>query len=51
MIKQMLKNTDWTILVATLLLFTIGIIGIYSAGYNTESNKDEYIKQMDPMVV
>lgn len=46
MIKQMLKNTDWTILVATLLLFTIGIIGIYSAGYNTESNKDEYIKQL-----
>ncbi|MBR1883771.1 MAG: rod shape-determining protein RodA [Clostridia bacterium] len=46
MIKMMLKNTDWAILIITIALFVFGIIGIYSAGYNTESNQNEYIKQL-----
>ena len=46
MIKRMLKNTDWIILIITVVLFVIGIIGIYSAGYNSDANKDEYIKQL-----
>ena len=46
MIKLMLKNTDWIILIVTIVLFVFGIIGIYSAGYNTDANKDEYIKQL-----
>ena len=46
MIKSMLKNTDWLILIITVILFVFGIIGIYSAGYNTENNKNEYIKQL-----
>ena len=46
MIKSMLKNTDWIILIVTIILFVFGLIGIYSAGYNTESNKNEYIKQI-----
>lgn len=46
MIKSMLKNTDWLILIVTIILFVFGLIGIYSAGYNTESNKNEYVKQI-----
>ena len=46
MIKSLLKNTDYILLGAILVLFVIGVIGIYSAGYNTEVNKDEYIKQI-----
>lgn len=46
MIKNLLKNTDYIVLICILLLVTIGVIGIYSAGYNTDINKDEYIKQI-----
>ncbi len=46
MLKLMLKNTDWSVLIVTLLLFVIGIVGIYSAGYSSDSNKDEYVKQL-----
>lgn len=46
MFKNLLKNTDYIAFVAMLLLFVIGVIAIYSAGYMTELNKDEYIKQM-----
>lgn len=45
MIKNLLKNTDYILLACILILFGIGIAGIYSAGYATDVNKDEYIKQ------
>lgn len=44
--KKLLKNTDYIILITVLILFVIGVIGIYTAGYNTDVNKDEYIKQI-----
>lgn len=44
--KNLLKHTDYIVLACVLLLFVIGVIGIFSAGYNTEVNKDEYIKQI-----
>ena len=46
MIKNLLKNTDWVILLIVTILFVIGVIGIYSAGYNTELYKFDYIKQI-----
>ena len=46
MIKNLLKNTDWVLFICVAILLVIGVIGIYSAGYNTDVNKDEYIKQM-----
>ncbi len=46
MVKDLLKNTDFIIVVCMIALVAIGIVGIYSAGYATDINKDEYIKQM-----
>ena len=46
MFKTLLKNTDYIVLIIVLVLFIIGLVGIYSAGYNTTINKDEYIKQI-----
>ena len=46
MLKNLLKNTDYIALAAMLLLFIIGVVAIYSAGYMTDVNKTEYIKQM-----
>ncbi|MEG0872711.1 MAG: rod shape-determining protein RodA [Clostridia bacterium] len=46
MFKNLVKNTDYIVLICILILFGIGVVGIYSAGYTTEVNKDEYIKQM-----
>ncbi len=46
MLKNLLKNTDYIALACIFILFIIGVIGIYSAGYNTQINKDEYIKQI-----
>ena len=46
MFKTLLKNTDYIILICVLILFAIGVVAIFSAGYNTEVNKDEYIKQL-----
>lgn len=45
-IKELLKKTDYLILLIVIFLIGIGIIGIYSAGYNSEINKDEYVKQI-----
>ena len=39
MLKSLLKNTDYVVLVTVLLLFVIGVIAIFSAGYNTDVNK------------
>ncbi len=46
MLKSLLKNTDYIALLAMLCLFVIGVISIFSAGYMTDLNKDEYIKQI-----
>jgi rod shape determining protein RodA len=46
LIKTLLKNTDYIIVACVLILFVIGVIGIYTAGYATDINKDEYIKQI-----
>lgn len=51
MLKSLIKNTDYVVLVAILILFIIGVIAIFSAGYNTDVNKDEYIKQIVWMAV
>lgn len=45
MLKNLLKNTDYIVLVIALCLFILGVIGIYSAGYNS-TNNTEYIKQL-----
>lgn len=45
MFKTLLKNTDVIILIAVIALVIIGIVGIYSAGYNDETLKTDYIKQ------
>lgn len=46
MLKSLLKNTDYIVLISILLLFVIGTVAIFSAGYNTDVNKDEYVKQI-----
>lgn len=46
MFKNLIKNTDYIVLICILVLFVIGVVAIFSAGYATEVNKDEYIKQM-----
>lgn len=46
MLKDLLKNTDILLVICMVALVAIGVVGIYSAGYNTEVNKDEYIKQL-----
>lgn len=46
MFKNLLKNTDYIVVICILILFVIGVVAIFSAGYATEVNKDEYIKQM-----
>lgn len=44
--RSIFKNTDYIILILALLLSIIGIVGIYSAGINSTSSGDEYIKQI-----
>lgn len=44
--RSILKNTDYVILILALILAIIGIVGIYSAGKNSTSSGDEYIKQI-----
>lgn len=46
MFKNLLKNTDYVVLICIFVLFAIGVVAIYSAGYSTEVNKDEYVKQI-----
>lgn len=45
MFKTLLKNTDLIILISVILLVIIGIVGIYSAGYNDSTLKTDYVKQ------
>ena len=44
--RAIFKNSDYLILILAVALCIIGVIGIYSAGLNSTSSKDEYIKQM-----
>lgn len=44
--KNLLKNTDYIAFFSMLFLVIIGVIAIFSAGYMTELNKSEYIKQI-----
>lgn len=44
--KKLIKNTDFMLFTAIMILVILGIVGIYSAGYNTEFNKTEWIKQI-----
>ena len=44
--RSIFKNTDYLILIIALALSIIGIVGIYSAGVNSTSSQDEYIKQI-----
>lgn len=47
MFKTLLKNTDYILIIAVILLFIIGVFGIYSAGYgDTDASKTEYQKQL-----
>ena len=45
MFRTLLKNTDLIILITVISLVIIGIIGIYSAGYNDLDLKSDYFKQ------
>lgn len=44
--KDLFKNIDYILLVCIIALSIIGIVSIYSAGYSSDVNKDEYVKQM-----
>lgn len=44
--RSIFKNTDYVILILAIILSIIGIVGIYSAGLNSTSSSDEYIKQI-----
>ena len=46
MFRTLLKNTDYIIVVIAIILALIGIVGIYSAGYNDELTKNDYLKQL-----
>lgn len=46
LLKNLIKNTDYIVLICIFILMTIGVIGIFSAGYSTDVNKDEYVKQL-----
>lgn len=46
MIKNLFKNIDFILLICIIALSIIGIVGIYSAGYSSDVNRDEYIKQL-----
>jgi len=51
MFKTLLKNTDLVILISVILLVIIGIVGIYSAGYNDSELKSDYLKQFVWLIV
>ena len=44
--KSFFKNADYIILTSVIILCILGIIGIYSAGLNSTSSSNEYIKQI-----
>ena len=44
--RSLLKNTDYISLALVIVLVVMGILGIYSAGINSTSSSNEYIKQL-----
>lgn len=44
--RSIFKNTDYLVLILALVLCTVGVIGIYSAGVNSTSSDTEYLKQI-----
>ena len=47
MFRNILKNTDFILVIVVVALFVIGVFGIYSAGYgDTDASKTEYQKQI-----
>lgn len=47
MFKNLLKNTDYILVITILALFIIGVLGIYSAGYgDADSSNTEYQRQI-----
>lgn len=46
MIKRLLKNTDFWMIGAVIILFVIGTFAIYSANYSSEKGKIEYLKNI-----
>ena len=47
MFKNLLRHTDYILLLATVILVIIGVIGIYSAGYGSvHGSNTEYQKQL-----
>lgn len=47
MFRNLLKNTDYILVITIVALFIIGVLGIYSAGYgDTDGSKTEYQKQI-----
>lgn len=47
--KKLLKNTEWTVLIVSLLLFVIGLVALFSATQSTEYG--EFKKQIQWFVV
>lgn len=47
MFKNLLKNTDYILIITIVVLFVVGVIGIYSTGYgDTDESNTEYQKQI-----
>lgn len=47
MFKNLLKNTDYILIITIVVLFIIGVFGIYSAGYgDVDGSNTEYQKQI-----
>ena len=47
MFKNLLKNTDYILIITIVALFIIGVFGIYSAGYgDVDGANTEYQKQI-----
>lgn len=52
MFRNILKNTDYLLIITIIALFIIGVVGIYSAGYgDLDSSKTEYQRQIIWFVV
>ena len=47
MFRNILKNTDYLLVITVIALFIIGVVGIYSAGYgDLDASKTEYQRQI-----
>ena len=49
--RNIIKNTDYLLLILVIVLVVIGVIGIYSAGLNSTSSDKEYLKQIMWIVI